>query len=60
MDNKLLKDIADDMSAIKKLMILDLAKQGVSLTKIAAALGVHKSTVARMFPSGTVEAVVKE
>ncbi|MDB2438558.1 helix-turn-helix domain-containing protein [Hellea sp.] len=60
MDEKLLKSIADDMSAVKKLMILDLAKQGVSLTKIAAALDVHKSTVARMFPSGTVDAVVKD
>jgi len=60
MDDKLLKSIADDMSAMKKLMILDLAIQGVSLTKIAAALDVHKSTVARMFPSGTVDAVVKD
>jgi IS30 family transposase len=60
MQEKLLKEIAEDMSAVKRLLILDLAKQGVSLTKIAAALGVHKSTVARMFPSGTVDAVVKD
>lgn len=60
MDEKVIKDMADDMSAIKKLLILDLAKQGTSLTKIAAALGVHKSTVARMFPAGTVDAVVKD
>lgn len=60
MEDKLLKEIAEDMSAVKRLLILDLAKQGVSLTKIAAALGVHKSTVARMFPAGTVDAVVKD
>ena len=37
MDEKLLKSIADDMSVVKRLLILDLTKQGVSLTKIAAA-----------------------
>ena len=60
MEEKLLKEIAEDMSAVKRLLILDLAKQGISLAKIAAALDLHRSTVARMFPKGTVDAVVRD
>ena len=60
MDEKLLKSTADDMSVVKRLLILDLTKQGVSLTKIAAALDLHKSTISRMFPSGTVDNITKD
>ncbi len=40
--------IADELEAIKRLLILQLVAQGVRVTDIASALGVHKSTVSRL------------
>jgi len=60
MSDDKLNAIAADLETIKKLLILDLARNGVALSKIAGALDIHKSTVSRMFPKGSVAEIVKQ
>jgi predicted transcriptional regulator len=40
--------IVEELNAIKRLIILQLITSGVQATDIAAALGVHKSSVSRL------------
>jgi predicted XRE-type DNA-binding protein len=49
--------LADDVEALKKLMILDLIGKGHSQTQIALVLGVNQTTVSRMFPKGALKSV---
>ena len=44
--------ILAELSAIKRLMVLSLIKEGTSQKQIAGALGVDRSQVSRMFPGG--------
>jgi len=46
-------DIAQELLAIKKLLILALANSGLTQSQIAAALGIDRTGVGRMFPKGT-------
>lgn len=43
--------VADELNAIKRLLVLELLTSGVQATAIAAALGVNKSSVSRLVPS---------
>lgn len=58
-----MSDKADDgseLEMIRKLMILGLIKLGLSQEEIGAALGVHRTTIARMFPKGLLSEVSKK
>jgi predicted transcriptional regulator len=44
--------ILEELSAIKRLLILVLLKEGFSQADVGAAIGVDQSTVSRMFPRG--------
>lgn len=41
-----------ELVTIRKLLILGLWRSGLSQTQIGAALGVHGTTIGRMFPAG--------
>lgn len=41
-----------ELITIRKLLILGLLRSGMSQTQIGAALGVHGTTIGRMFPTG--------
>ena len=42
----------DELEMIRKLLILGLVKLGLTQDELGAALGMHRTTIARMFPSG--------
>lgn len=42
--------MADELVAIKRLLIFGLLRDGASQAEVAAALGVNQSSVSRMFP----------
>jgi IS30 family transposase len=44
-------DQLKELVTIRKLLILALVRSGMSQTQIGAALGVHQTTIARMFPA---------
>jgi len=46
----------EELAAIKKLLILGLINSGMTQTQIATALGINRTTVSRMFPSGALKA----
>ncbi|MBK8457831.1 MAG: helix-turn-helix domain-containing protein [Phyllobacteriaceae bacterium] len=52
MDDKKLSRIANDLDAIKKLMIFQLLEKGFSQSQLASALGVSQPTISRMLPKG--------
>jgi hypothetical protein len=45
-------DQLKELMTIRKLLILGLLRSGMSQTQIGAALGVHGTTIGRMFPTG--------
>jgi len=45
-------DQLKELVTIRKLLILGLLRSGMSQTQIGAALGVHGTTIGRMFPTG--------
>lgn len=45
----------DELGAIKRLLILQLLTSGVEATKVAAALGIAKSSVTRLVPARKVK-----
>lgn len=49
MSDKALNQIASDLEAIKKLMILNMMENGYSQAKIAAAIGTSQASISRMF-----------
>jgi DNA-binding transcriptional regulator LsrR (DeoR family) len=50
-------DLLSEMRALKMLMILQLLRQGVRQSQIAAILGISESTMSRMLPKGAASAV---
>ena len=44
--------VADELGAIKRLMIAALQRDGMSQEALAAALGVNQSSISRMFAKG--------
>jgi DNA-binding transcriptional regulator LsrR (DeoR family) len=47
------EELLSEMRAVKMLMILQLLRQGVKQSQIAAMLGVSEATMSRMLPKGT-------
>lgn len=45
-------DLLEEMRAVKRLLILQLLRQGVKQGQIAAMLGVSEATMSRMLPKG--------
>lgn len=51
MSEKTLNQIASDLEAIKKLMILNMMEHGHSQAKVAAAIGTSQASISRMLAS---------
>ena len=49
--------VAEELAAIKQLLIVSLIREGVKQKHIAAALGVHESQLSRSLPKGFAVAV---
>ncbi|WP_290992462.1 helix-turn-helix domain-containing protein [Hyphomicrobium sp.] len=47
-----MEKIAEELEAIKKLMVFTLLWQGATQEQIGSALGIDRSQVSRMFPKG--------
>ncbi|WP_417492332.1 helix-turn-helix domain-containing protein [Maricaulis sp.] len=54
--NNVQEATVEELTAIKKLLILGLINSGMTQTQIATALGIDRTTVSRMFPSGALKA----
>ena len=50
----------DELETIRKLLILGLIKLGLTQDEIGATLGMHRTTIARMFPTGLLASVAKK
>jgi IS30 family transposase len=47
--------VADELDAIKRLLILQLITSGVKARDVASALGVHESVISRLFQTRKVK-----
>ena len=52
-------DVLNELRALKMLMILQLLRQGVKQSQIAAMLSVSEPTMSRMLPKGIAKSVFK-
>lgn len=52
MDPKTLEQIASDVAAIKKFMVIDLISRGFSQEDVGKLMDVEQSAVSKMFPDG--------
>ncbi|HWA00059.1 MAG TPA: hypothetical protein VG841_07060 [Caulobacterales bacterium] len=60
MADEKIKKPADEIEAVKRLLILQLLHQGVKQGHIAAVLGIDEATMSRMLPKGLSAALKKE
>ncbi len=49
-----------ELEMIRKLLIVGLVKMGLTQDELGSALGTHRTTIARMFPSGFLKEVGKK
>lgn len=49
----------EELTAIRKLMVLALLRSGMTQAEIGAALGIHRTQVGKMFPKGALATVKK-
>jgi len=54
MTDKEIHQIGQELSAIKRLMVLSLLREGATQNEVATALGVSQGSVSKMFPKGIV------
>lgn len=52
MDSKKVEQLAGDVDAIKKFMVIDLISRGFSQDEVGKLMGADQSTVSKMFPGG--------
>lgn len=52
-------DVAE-LEMIRKLLIVGLVKLGSTQDELGAALGMHRTTIARMFPNGFLKEIAKK
>ena len=45
-------DQLKELVTIRKLLVLSLLKSGMTQSQLGAALGVHRTQIGRMFPTG--------
>lgn len=50
-------DLLSELRALKMLLILQLLRQGIKQSQIAAVLGISDATMSRMLPKGIKKAV---
>ena len=55
-----LDDTTKELATIRKLLILALLKSGLTQDELGAALGVHGTTIGRMFPKGALKEIGKK
>mgnify|MGYP002777094916 FL=1 len=53
-------DAIKELATIRKLLILALLNSGLTQDELGAALGVHGTTIGRMFPKGALRAVARK
>lgn len=53
-NNNFKSDLLEELEAIKKLLAINLLRNGASQEEVALALDVHRTTVGRMFPSDVI------
>ncbi|KLE32715.1 hypothetical protein [Aurantiacibacter gangjinensis] len=49
----------EELEMIRKLLILGLVRTGLTQDELGAALGIHGTTIGRMFPKGLLKDVAK-
>lgn len=49
----------DELAELKKLMVLGLIRAGLTQNQVAGALGIHRTSLARMFPTGVLTEVAR-
>lgn len=49
----------DELEMIRKLLILGLIRTGLTQDELGAALGIHGTTIGRMFPKGLLKDIAK-
>lgn len=49
-----------ELVSIKKLLVLNLLHSGMTQNQVAGALGLNRSQISRMFPSGTLKGIAKK
>lgn len=49
-----------ELVAIKKLLVLDLLSRGLTQAQVAAAFGLDRTGVGRMFPPGALASLTKK
>lgn len=47
----------DELAMVRKLMIIGLVRLGLTQDEIGSALGMHRTTIARMFPKGLLKEI---
>ena len=47
------------LSSVERLLVIGLIKDGLSQTHVAAALGMHQTTLSRSFPKGLLSEVAR-
>ena len=52
MDSNKLEQLAGDVEAIKKFMVIDLISRGFSQDEVGKLVGADQSAVSKMFPGG--------
>ena len=59
MENATIEVLAEDMRAVKMLLVLQALASGCQQKHVAAALGVSDATLSRMFPKGFAKEIAK-
>jgi hypothetical protein len=59
MENSTIDSLAEEMRAVKMLLILQALAVGCQQKHVAAALGVSDATLSRMFPKGFAKEIAK-
>lgn len=54
------KTVVEELTTIRKLLVLGLLRSGLTQDEMGAALGVHGTTIGRMFPKGSLKSVGKK
>ena len=55
-----ISDETKELVTVRKLLILALLNSGLTQDELGAALGVHGTTIGRMFPKGSLKSIGKK
>ncbi|WFL76831.1 hypothetical protein P7228_12610 [Altererythrobacter arenosus] len=54
------KSELEELEMIRKLMIVGLIRLGLTQDELGSALGIHGTTIGRMFPKGLLKDIAKK